>query len=80
MAGMTHFVWLRNLRGSYDPQLWSEDYSVGRPGNGTTYRADCNRPITERIHEKHTLAPEDSNITLDGAIRKYPAPLVSRII
>jgi hypothetical protein len=68
---MKWFVWLKNLKGGYDPQLWSDDYA---DGPAPYYRADCHREIAERLAQKIKLPPEEQNITLACAIEKYPQP------
>lgn len=74
----TYFVWLRNGRGGFDPQLWSRDFSIEKMGGGaTSHTADMPHIVCERLVKKHKLPPEDANLTLDDAIRKYPAPVTS---
>jgi len=74
-ADFTHFVWLRNARGDFDPQLWTEDLTVTMPASGTKYRGDCMRPIAERVAFKVELPSDIGAVTLDSCIRMWPAPV-----
>ena len=71
----THFVWLFNMRGGFEPQLWSRDFSSEKMGGGaTSHRADMPHIVGERLAKKYALPPEDADITLDAAMAKYPEP------
>jgi len=72
---MHWFVWLRNIKGGYDPQLWLDDYTEGP---APWFRADCHREITERVAQKIKLSPDERNISLAHAIEKYPQPSLAQ--
>lgn len=70
---MRYFIWLKNLRGGVDPQLWDRDFSEGL---APYYREDCHRMVSEKILQKIELIGADQNISLAEAVAKYPALMV----
>lgn len=69
----THFVWLLNMRGTYDAQLWTQDYTTGVAPGGN-YRKDVPYRIGEKVVFKVRLEGDDRNVTLEAAKQRWPSP------
>lgn len=67
----THFAWIRDMRGGFQPQLWTENLTVTKPGCGTTYRADCVRFMAERTAFVVEIPPGAMPDSLEVAARMW---------